>query len=159
MPGSRTMASRGTPAATADSSCWARNAVTSATTSAYRGSACIVAGSPRLCIITAPAPPPASLSSWNLPPSEKESGVTFRTPITRVRRTSHSTPLARHTSGSAPIGRAIRPALLEDGYDGFLWRAMFRKTRVRLLLLGLDSSEIKVGEKALPSVEDLPAGE
>src|SRR3972149_3665640 len=79
MPGSRTMASRGTPAATADSSCWARNAVTSATTSAYRGSAAIVAGSPPMGMITAPAPAPPPPPPAPPPPLPRGDGLRART--------------------------------------------------------------------------------
>src|SRR2546422_318041 len=55
-PGSMMMASREIPSDIAAAICRIRNVRTSATTSSYFGSSCIVTGSPRMCMITAPAP-------------------------------------------------------------------------------------------------------
>ena len=56
IPGSRHTCSSGIPAATATASRSSRNAATSPTTSSYRGSTCIVRGSPCMCIRQTYAP-------------------------------------------------------------------------------------------------------
>ena len=56
IPGSRQTRSSGIPAATATASRSSRNAATSSTTSSYRGSTCIVRGSPCMCIRQTYAP-------------------------------------------------------------------------------------------------------
>ena len=60
MPGSSRIRSSATPRATANAIRSSRNALTSETTSSYRGSGCIVRGSPSMCIKQQSAPLPAT---------------------------------------------------------------------------------------------------
>ena len=89
MPGSSRVRSAGIPAAAAAAARPARNSCTSATTSAYAVSRCIVAGSPRMCMRTMPAPRPATTASMRA----------SRAAVTSLTRDAPAASAAAATSG------------------------------------------------------------
>ena len=100
MPGSRQIRSSGMPCATAKASRSSRNEATSAATSPYRGSACIVRGSPCMCMRQRYAPAPATTPASSGSP---------RRAVTSLTRIAPRSSAARATAAfdvSIEIGRS-----------------------------------------------------
>ena len=131
MPGSMQIASSEMPASCAARTRSARNAATSATTSSYRGSSCIVLGMPRMCMRQTGTPAPATTSAMR--------------GSTRIADTSftNDAPAAIAASATTAFVRVDR-----DRHVGRLAQAADHREHARQLDVGRDGIRPRAGRLA-----------
>ena len=111
IPGSRQIRASAIPSETANASRSSRNAATSATTSSYLGSRCIVRGEPSMCIRQRSASEAATTPASSGSPRRAVTSLTSSTPSSSARRRPRPWPCrSRPAAPGAPPARGRHAA-------------------------------------------------